>query len=107
MIIIADRTGRFPKRPHYQTDELETACDEITGNFATRHYGQLVIPVSTPTLVALLEDEAAKVNLYCDLSTEGEEIHGLTEFSPGAKPCVSIARELSYQHWREHRLARR
>jgi hypothetical protein len=104
MIMIPDRTGRFPRRPHYQIDELETACDEIVANFATRHYGQLVNPVSTPMLVELLEDEAATVNLYCDLSVEGEEIHGLTEFSPGSKPSVSIARELSYQHWREHRL---
>src|SRR5215469_1392515 len=37
-----------------------------------------------------------KLNLYCDLTGEGDEVHGVTEFFPGEKPQVSIARELSY-----------
>jgi hypothetical protein len=96
-------TGRFPLRPHYEIDELEAECEQIIMSFLLTRYGQYAIPVPTDALVALLERDAAEVNLYCDLSAEGEEVHGLTEFSPGQKPNVSIARELSFQHWREHR----
>jgi hypothetical protein len=103
MKMIPDRTGRFPARPHYEIEELEEECERIIESFLLSRYGQYAIPVPTDALVALLERDAAKVNLYCDLSGEGEEVHGLTEFYPGSKPDVSIARELSFQYWREHR----
>jgi hypothetical protein len=103
MKMIPDRTGRFPERPHYEIDELEEECERIIESFLLIRYGQYAIPVPTEALVALLERDAADVNVYCDLSEEGEEVHGVTEFFPGQKPNVSIARELSYQHWREHR----
>jgi len=103
MKMIPDRTGRFPERPHYEIEELEEECERIIESFLLGRYGQFAIPVPTDALVALLERDAAKVNLYCDLSGEGEEVHGLTEFYPGSKPDVSIARELSLQYWREHR----
>jgi hypothetical protein len=104
MIMIPDRTGRFPERPHYHIDELEADSENLITDFLMRRYGQLVIPVPTPALVALLERDAQAIDLYCDLTAEGEEIHGLTEFFPGSKPRVSVARELSFQHWRAHRL---
>jgi hypothetical protein len=104
MIMIPDRTGRFPERPHYNIDELEADSENLITDFLMRRYGQLVIPAPTPALVALLERDAQAIDLYCDLTAEGEEIHGLTEFFPGSKPRVSVARELSFQHWREHRL---
>jgi hypothetical protein len=103
MKMIPDLTGRFPERPHYEIEELEQECERIMESFLLRRYGQYSIPVPTEALVELLECETTKVNLYCDLSAEGEEVHGVTEFFPGQKPNVSIARELSYQHWREHR----
>jgi IrrE N-terminal-like domain len=103
MKMIPDRTGRFPERPHYEIDELEEECERIIESFLLIRYGQYAIPVPTEALVALLERDAADVNVYCDLSEEGEEVHGVTEFFPGQKPNVSIARELSFQHWREHR----
>jgi hypothetical protein len=100
MKMIPDRTGRFPERPHYEIDELEEECERIIQSFLLIRYGQYTIPVPTEALVALLERDAAE---YCDLSEEGEEVHGVTDFFPGQKPNVSIARELSFQHWREHR----
>lgn len=103
MKMIPDRTGRFPERPHYEIEELEQECEHIMESFLLSRYGQYSIPVPTEALVELLERETTEVNLYCDLSGEGEEVHGVTEFFPGQKPNVSIARELSYQHWREHR----
>ena len=101
--MIPDRTGRFPKRPYYEVEELEEECERIMESFLMSRYGQYSIPVPTDALVELLDRETAKLNLYCDLSGEGEEVHGVTEFLLGEKPQVSIARELSYQLWREHR----
>jgi hypothetical protein len=103
MKMIPDKSGRFPERPFYETEELEEECERIIESFLMSRYGQYAIPVPTAALVELLERETEQVDLYCDLSGEGEEVHGVTEFFPGRKPKVSIARELSYQHWREHR----
>jgi hypothetical protein len=103
MKMIPDRTGRFPERPHYTIEELEEECERIMEEHLMSRYGQYSIPVPTEALIELLERETAKVNLYCDLTGEGEEVHGVTEFFPGEKPQVSIARELSFQLWREHR----
>ena len=102
MKLIPDRTGRFPERPHYEIEELEDECELIITNFLECRYGQIVIPVPTDALRVLIEGEAAKL-LHADLSHEGEEVHGITEFFPGCKPWVSIARELSTQPWRVHR----
>ncbi len=102
MKLIPDHTGRFPERPHYEIEELEDECERIITSFLERRYGQIVIPVPTDALKVLIEGEAAKL-LRADLSHEGEEVHGITEFFPGGKPWVSIARELSAQPWRAHR----
>jgi hypothetical protein len=99
--LIPDGTGRFPERPHYEIDELEDECERIITSLLERRHGQIVIPVPTDALRVLIEGEAAKL-LRADLSGEGEEVHGITEFFPGNKPRVSIARELA-QPWRAHR----
>jgi hypothetical protein len=100
---IPDPTGRFPVRPYYELDELETECERIITGFLERRYGQIIIPVPTDALRVLIESEPAGLDVHADLSHEGEEIHGLTEFVPGRKPLVSIARELTTQSWRAHR----
>ena len=100
---IPDPTGRFPVRPYYELDELETECERIITGFLERRYGQIIIPVPTDALRVLIESEPAGLDVHADLSQEGEEIHGITEFVPGRKPWVSIARELTTQSWRAHR----
>lgn len=102
MKFIPDRTGRFPERTHYEVEELEEECERIITSFLDQRYGQMIIPVPTDALGVLIEREAAKL-IRADLSHEGEEVHGITEFFPGRKPLVSIARELSSQPWRAHR----
>ncbi|HUA33189.1 MAG TPA: hypothetical protein VMA09_06260 [Candidatus Binataceae bacterium] len=104
MKMIPDRSGRFPERPYYTTDELEIQCEQLIESFLVGRYGQFVIPVPTQALAVMIEDEAAKFNMLSDLSDEGDEVHGVTDFFPGKKPEVRIARELSHQFWREHRL---
>ena len=101
--MIPDRTGRFPLRPYYTAEELEVECEQVIESFLVGRYGQFVIPVPTQALAVMIEDEA-KFTMLSDLSDEGDEVHGVTEFFPGNKPKVSIARELSHQFWREHRL---
>jgi hypothetical protein len=100
--LILDGTGRFPARPHYEIDELAEKSERLITSFLERRYGQIVIPVPTDALRVLIKREAAKL-LHADLSREGEEVHGITEFFPGRRPLVTIARELSVQPWRAHR----
>jgi hypothetical protein len=101
---VPDRTGHFPARPHYEIDELEEKCERLVTSFLERscRYGQIVILVPTDALRVLIEGEAAKL-LHADLSCESEEAHGITEFYPGRRPLVTIARELLTQPWRAHR----
>jgi transcriptional regulator with XRE-family HTH domain len=82
MKMIPDRTGRFPERPYYEIEELEEECERIMESFLMSRYGQYSIPVPTDAFVEMLDRETAKLNLYCDLSAEGEEVHGVTEFFP-------------------------
>jgi hypothetical protein len=81
--MIPDNTGRFPERPHYEIEELEEECEAIIESLLMSRYGQYAIAVPTEAFVELLERETAKLNIYCDLSAEGEEVHGVTEFFPG------------------------
>lgn len=68
MRMIPDLTGCFPLRPHYEINELEEECERIIESFLFSRYGQYAIPVPTDALVALLEWDAATLNVYCDLS---------------------------------------
>jgi hypothetical protein len=47
MIWKPDYTGRFPQRPHWESDELERRCEEVMGPFLEGRYGQA--PVRVPT----------------------------------------------------------
>jgi hypothetical protein len=104
MKMIPDRTGRFPVRPFYTVDELEVESEKTISSFLAGRCGQFVVPVPTQALAVMIEEEAGKFLMLGDLSDEGDEVHGVTEFFPGRKPEVKIARELSHQSWREHRL---
>jgi hypothetical protein len=63
----------------------------------------LCFPIPTEELTVLIERDADDLDLYADLSGEGEEVEGITEFIPGRKPKVRISKELSEQENREHR----
>lgn len=91
MKMIPDNSGRFPERPYYEIEELEEECEAIIESLLMSRYGQHAIAVPTEAFIEPLERETAKLNVYCDLSAEGEEVHGVTEFFPGYKPHVSIA----------------
>ena len=101
---IRDVTGRFPQRPYYAREELDERCEALVRQFLAARHGAVAFPLSTDDLTLLVEGEAEALDLYADLAEDGAEVHGRTDFLPGRRPRVYIARELSEQPWREHRL---
>jgi hypothetical protein len=104
MKLVRDTTGRFRERPHYELDELEEECERTAFTFLEEQYGQVLVPIPTNALVVLIEQYAEDLDLFADLSGEGANVQGVTEFFTSGKPQVRIARELSKQFWRAHRL---
>lgn len=104
VMYVKDRTGRFAERPHYSEAELDSECEQIISNFLCELNGTVSYPVATDDLTKLIESCTADLDLYADLSGAGEDVEGLTEFTPGRKPCVRISRFLSEDPRRENRL---
>lgn len=104
MIWVTDKTGRFPQRPHYKPEELDYECQEIVSRFLKHKFGTVKLPISTDDLTVLIEQDTSDLDLYADLSTDGEDIEGATDFFKNKEPVVLIKKELSGQPWREHRL---
>ena len=100
---VKDTTGRFGTRPHFSPEELDAECEQIISDFLRELYGSVKYPVMTDDLTKLIEAHAADLDLYADLSSLGEDVEGLTEFVPGAKPRVRISRLLSDNARRENR----
>lgn len=98
-----DPTGRFPQRPFYEGEELDRECEGIVAAFLKREHGTVTFPITTNDLTILVEREAASLDLYADLSAEGEGVEGMTEFFQRGKPAIHVAAELSEPR-REHRL---
>jgi hypothetical protein len=102
--MVRDRTGRFPERPHYEPAELDVECELFLGDFLRDRHGRVQWPVTTDDLTCLLEHEVADLDLYADLSEEGADVEGVTEFHPGHKPRVRISAALATADHRAHRL---
>jgi Zn-dependent peptidase ImmA (M78 family) len=62
------------------------------------------LPISTDDLTVLIEQDTSDLDLYADLSDDGDDIEGATDFFRNKEPVVLIIKELSEQPWREHRL---
>ena len=103
MIWVKDRTGRFRQRPHYEPEELDDQCEEVISSFLRRRYGSVQYPVLTDDLTRLIEECAEDLDAYADLSTEGANVEGLTEFIPGRRPRVRISRAISERPELENR----
>ncbi len=92
---VKDRSGRFPERPHYDPEELDETCEEIISDFLRRWRGHAQFPVVTEDLTLLIEEFAEDLDAYADLSAEGPDVEGVTEFIPGRRPRVRISKEIS------------
>jgi hypothetical protein len=79
---IPDTTHRFRKRPHYETKELDDECEHIITTFMQELHGRLILPLPTNDLTKLIERDAADLDLYADLTDEGDDVEGVTYFQP-------------------------
>lgn len=104
MKYVQDRTGRFAQRPHFEPEELDYECEEVVSSFLRAKYGSVMYPITTNDLTILIERHVSELDVYPDLTEEGCDIQGVTEFVSGKKPKVRIAKELSEQEGRENRL---
>jgi len=78
---VRDATGRFPRRPHYDAAELDQMSEALLVGTAHK-------PLATDTLTVLIEERAADLDLYADLTAEGEDVEAVTDFVPGhVNPC--------------------
>jgi IrrE N-terminal-like domain len=95
MKYLPDRSGRFPKRPHYEPSELDQECEHIITDFMCSHCGGFRLPIPTEALTKLIERDADDLDLFADLSGEGEDVEGVTDFIPQERPRVRIRSSLS------------
>jgi hypothetical protein len=97
---LRDATGRFPRRPHYTTDELESVCADLLLELhqvrSTRDAA-----ISTDDLSVLIEHHAAELDLYAELDPDFD---GVTDFSRDARPRVRVAAHLSSKARLQNRL---
>lgn len=100
---INDTSGRFPQRPFFEREELDYECEKIVTSFVEEKYGTVTYPISTNDLTILVEQYASDLDLYADLSDEGYEVEGVTDFFPASKPRIRIASSLQELHM-ENRL---
>ncbi len=94
MIWVTDTTGRFPRRPHFEPQELDGECEKIIEEVLQSRHGKILYPVSTDDLLFMLERNAW-LDPYADLRADEGKIWGETEFIPGRQPKVRIWRRLS------------
>ena len=99
----SDPAGRFPQRPYYEGEELDQECEGIISAFLKQQHGAITYPISTNDLTILIERETATLDLFADLSAEGEDVEGMTEFFRRGKPAIYIDAALSAPG-RENRL---
>lgn len=101
---VADRTGRFTQRPHYEPKELDRECEAIVSAFLNDRHGVANYPISTDDLTVLIERDTESLDQYADLSGYGVDVEGATQFQPGRKPRVLISETLSVADSRQNRL---
>ncbi len=87
---VADKTGRFAKRPHYAPEDLDIECERMICLFLQQKYGKVEFPVKTDDLTVLIEQKA-DLDSCADLSAEEGDVQGVTEFTPGKRPVVRIS----------------
>lgn len=97
-----DPTGRFPERPFYEKVELDQECERRIENFLGKRR-KVQYPITTNELCILIEEAAAELDLYADLSHRGPNVQGETAFATKGKPTVRIIEELQDPR-RENRL---
>jgi hypothetical protein len=101
---VRDASGRFPRRPHYDPDELERTSADLLAEVRQLRGRDQSDAITTDDLTVLVERHAADLDLYADLSGEGADVEAVTDFLPGARPQVRIAERLSTEPRQVNRL---
>lgn len=101
---LRDPTGQFPARIFHDPADLESRAEKQITSFLQDYAGGVEFPISTDLLTQLLERDAADLDLFANLGSPGEEVHGVTQFVRGEKPRVRVAAVLSEDPSRENRL---
>lgn len=91
---IPDPTGRFPMRPHFEVEVLDQRAEQCAEDFLRRRRGLIAYPLLSNDLVALVEERVSDLDLFADLSPEGDDVEGVTYFVPGGRPRVLISEAL-------------
>ena len=78
--------------------------ERVVNEFLRSHRGEIRFPITTDDLTILIEQDCESLDQYADLSSYEGNVEGVTEFWPGRKPRVKIARDLSESENRENRL---
>ncbi len=92
---VKDRSGRFAERPHYLPDEMDVQCEKIITEFVATRRGRVEYPLTTDELTILIESMTQDLDLYADLTSEGGDVEGVTDFFPGSRPRVRIEKRLT------------
>ena len=101
--MIRDNTGRFAKRPFYESSDLDKECERLIRDLLLKRHGKVDYPVATDDLTVLIEMHDAELDSYADLSERGDDGEGVTEFFPDRGPKVSISERISSDDRRENR----
>src|SRR5205807_2385397 len=83
---VRDNTQRFERRPFYEQAELDVEAERLVTEFSSHFYGQMLVPIPTGALTKLIERDADTLDLYADLTSEGEGVEAVTYFAPKFKP---------------------
>jgi hypothetical protein len=97
MKYVRDLSRRFPRRPHYELRELDEECEKAITSLMNNVCRGFTLPIPTDALTKLIEQDAGDLDMYADLSREGPDVEGVTDFFPGKAPRVRISASLSEQ----------
>lgn len=100
---VDDRTGRFGKRPYYREKDLDRACEVMVRRLLQDKVGCVRFPLTTDELFVLVEQHVSDLDVYADLTDEGFEVEGATDFAVGKRPAIKVSEKLSASEGRENR----
>jgi hypothetical protein len=83
---------------------LDHLCEQLITTFLGSRHHHMAFPIATDDLTVLVQYLGATLDASADLSAYERMTHGCTEFIPGRRPLVQIARRLSASPRYEHRL---
>ena len=95
MRLISDKTGMYKVRPYYEEGEIDSICEKILTDFLLKTTGRVKFPISTECIEILIENHVEDLDSHADLTKEGTNIDGMTEFNINTKPNVYISKHLA------------